>query len=426
MKAAIVGLGPAGLHAASILEASGVEVELFDARDRIGGRLQTISKEGLVYDAGAEWIDAQHNRVLALARSFGLEPLPSMQWPGKVAYKGEWTDEANPWPDAQVDESRLDRDAAAMLDEMEVKEVSHTLKARLDGLSVNSFIRKVSLSERGAWWLTAKYRSDEGEDLERIGLLGWLRTYKQYRGRVESAMSAFRIPGGMGALVSAMAARLKATPNLKKLLVRVERGQNQVTLHFGDGGKTTVDQAVLALPAAALKNVEFSPMLSVKKQDAIAASRMARALKIALAFSANWWTPAGWTGRMLTDRPIQQTWDGTLGTTPVLNIYICGAAADAFAKRPDPARLALEDLAGHFPQAKDLYVEGFAHNWTGDPHSQGGFSIDPPGYSLTHFENIRTLEGRIHFAGEHTAEWTGFVEGALESAERVATEVKLA
>ncbi|MFO0370474.1 MAG: FAD-dependent oxidoreductase [Armatimonadota bacterium] len=31
--------------------------------------------------------------------------------------------------------------------------------------------------------------------------------------------------------------------------------------------------------------------------------------------------------------------------------------------------------------------------------------------------------GRIHFAGEATAAWFGFIEGALESAERVAKEL---
>jgi monoamine oxidase len=301
-----------------------------------------------------------------------------------------------------------------------------TMRARLDGLTLSSLIRKTALSERGAWWLSAKYRSDEGEDVDRVGLLGWLQTYKLYRNRPKGAMSAFRNPGGMGALASAMAARLKATPNLRKLLVRVERGQNQVTLHFGDGGKTTVDQAVLAIPPSTLSKIEFAPMLSPKKQDAIAAARMGRAMKIALEFSKAWWTEAGWSGRMLTDRPIQQTWDATLGTQPVLNVYLCGAAAAAFAKTSDPVRVALEDLAVHFPQAKDVFVGGAAHDWTSDTFSQGGFSISPPGFALKHFENIGMLEGRIHFAGEHTAEWTGFVEGALESAERVATEVKLA
>ncbi|WP_425290030.1 FAD-dependent oxidoreductase [Shewanella algae] len=36
---------------------------------------------------------------------------------------------------------------------------------------------------------------------------------------------------------------------------------------------------------------------------------------------------------------------------------------------------------------------------------------------------ISTPETRVHFAGEHTALYQGFIEGALESAERAAAEV---
>jgi monoamine oxidase len=46
-----------------------------------------------------------------------------------------------------------------------------------------------------------------------------------------------------------------------------------------------------------------------------------------------------------------------------------------------------------------------------------------PGYVVNHRRFIAAPAGRIHFAGEHTASWTGFMEGALESAERVTKEV---
>jgi monoamine oxidase len=37
---------------------------------------------------------------------------------------------------------------------------------------------------------------------------------------------------------------------------------------------------------------------------------------------------------------------------------------------------------------------------------------------------LRQPDGRIHFAGSETAaEWTGYIEGALESGERAAREV---
>jgi monoamine oxidase len=36
---------------------------------------------------------------------------------------------------------------------------------------------------------------------------------------------------------------------------------------------------------------------------------------------------------------------------------------------------------------------------------------------------IGRSEGRVHFAGEHTAPWNGWMEGALWSGERAAQEI---
>jgi monoamine oxidase len=36
---------------------------------------------------------------------------------------------------------------------------------------------------------------------------------------------------------------------------------------------------------------------------------------------------------------------------------------------------------------------------------------------------LASAESGLHFAGEHTSVWTGWMEGALESGERAAREV---
>ncbi len=427
MNVAIVGLGAAGLRTAMLLEQAGAKIELFDARERLGGRIETFREGGTVYDAGAEWLDAEHVRALALCRELGLEPVPTPCWPGQVAYKGESCDERSLWYDAQSDEAALDREAKFLLQQLEDDpKVTQTLLARLDSLSVEMMIRKASKSDRGLWWLSNKYRSDEGEDLAKIGLLGWLMGYKHYLGRESGSMSAFRVPGGMGALVDAMAAKLQTKPQLRKLLVRVEQKANQATLHFSDGAVRAFDQVVLAIPPHFAAKVPFDPSLPAKKMLALENSRFGRTVKIALEFSAPWWAEIPWNGRMHTDLAIQQTWDGTLGTTPVLLCYVCGDLAEAWTKFADPVGGALKMLASRYPQASERFVRGRVHDWIGDPFSLGGFTAMGSGYYLRHFQSVWPLEGRIHFAGEHTAEWTGFVEGALESAERVATEVKMA
>ena len=39
------------------------------------------------------------------------------------------------------------------------------------------------------------------------------------------------------------------------------------------------------------------------------------------------------------------------------------------------------------------------------------------------FAVARRPEGRVHFAGEHTSAWAGWMEGAIDSGQRAAEEI---
>src|SRR4051812_45692066 len=66
-EVAVVGAGVAGLAAAARLRAAGMEVVVLEARDRIGGRVHTVSETSwpVSIEAGAEFI---HGRPAALAK----------------------------------------------------------------------------------------------------------------------------------------------------------------------------------------------------------------------------------------------------------------------------------------------------------------------------------------------------------------------
>jgi monoamine oxidase len=53
----------------------------------------------------------------------------------------------------------------------------------------------------------------------------------------------------------------------------------------------------------------------------------------------------------------------------------------------------------------------------------GGWGWTQPGALRWMFPALRQVEGRVHFAGEHTSLWIAWMNGALESAERVITEI---
>jgi len=63
------------------------------------------------------------------------------------------------------------------------------------------------------------------------------------------------------------------------------------------------------------------------------------------------------------------------------------------------------------------------HQWGRERWSRGSLVAFRPGQMSAMMPAIVEPEDRLHFAGEHTSSWMGWMEGALESGERAAREV---
>ena len=70
----VVGAGIAGLTVANALTAAGVDCVVVEARDRIGGRLQTVEIDGHVADLGGAWIHHPDGNVLTDWLEFASVP----------------------------------------------------------------------------------------------------------------------------------------------------------------------------------------------------------------------------------------------------------------------------------------------------------------------------------------------------------------
>ena len=69
---AVIGAGIAGLRCSDILAHSNVEVTLFEARDRVGGRVHQMESGGHLMDMGANWIHGTvNNPIMELAEKTG-------------------------------------------------------------------------------------------------------------------------------------------------------------------------------------------------------------------------------------------------------------------------------------------------------------------------------------------------------------------
>ena len=75
-RVAVVGAGIAGLHCAYRLQQVGVNVTVYEASTRVGGRMFSVKDEaydGQVFELGGELIDSNHATLFALAEEFDIE-----------------------------------------------------------------------------------------------------------------------------------------------------------------------------------------------------------------------------------------------------------------------------------------------------------------------------------------------------------------
>jgi monoamine oxidase len=89
------------------------------------------------------------------------------------------------------------------------------------------------------------------------------------------------------------------------------------------------------------------------------------------------------------------------------------------------ARLALGIglAAPSFPEINASVEKSTIQRWTEEPYARGAFVVFRPGQMTRWAPALSHSEGRVYFAGEHTAPWNGWMEGALWSGERAAQEI---
>jgi monoamine oxidase len=61
--------------------------------------------------------------------------------------------------------------------------------------------------------------------------------------------------------------------------------------------------------------------------------------------------------------------------------------------------------------------------WLTDSLALGAYAAFAPGEVTAHWATLRQPVGRLYFAGEHTTVHQGYMEGAVESGQRVAEEI---
>jgi monoamine oxidase len=191
----------------------------------------------------------------------------------------------------------------------------------------------------------------------------------------------------------------------------------------------TGDYLVCAVPFSVQKNIEVAPAFSVEKQRAIEQLPYLSASKIFLQSKQRVWVGGGQSGFATTDLPIREVWDMTYqqpGTRGILTAYPISLHSRRVTGMPEGERIdfVLEQVETVFPGTRDNFEGSATKCWDEDEWSRGASAYYKPGQFSSLLPHVARPEGRIHFAGEHTSVWIdGWMQGALESGDRVAREV---
>ncbi|MEM6664130.1 MAG: NAD(P)/FAD-dependent oxidoreductase [Pseudomonadota bacterium] len=255
------------------------------------------------------------------------------------------------------------------------------------------------------------------------------------RGRGFASMEgSLRIDGGMGALVSALADQIPPERLLMQTrLKRVERTDVGITATLeSDEGLIEVDakRVVLAMPPRVIaETVLFDPPLDASEISAMAAipTWMAGQTKVVAIYDQPHWREAGLSGDAMSQRgPMVEIHDASPAKGgPYALFGFVGVPADVRRKqRGDLLHAAQQQLEMMFGSKMATPREVILQDWATIPeitteadlapvHAHPAYGLPP---SLSQIWDRRVILGST----ETAPGFGGYLEGALEAAERVA------
>ena len=442
-RVAIVGAGLAGLSCAYRLHQRGIASTLYEAHGaRVGGRCWTAREfaAGQTSEHGGEFIDSAHHRIRALAAELGLTlddlEAASRKRPGlhpRLVLDGK----ARRFADVYRDEHLLN--ARAVADYRRIGHFRwdrHSRAARaLDEMTAAEWL-DVALPHRSHRLLrlaVEQFMAEEyGLDVGRLSAISMLVAYGPFG--VESD-ERFHVHGGNDQLAWGLAERLPpGTLRLDRSLTALRRGGSSYALSFaGTPTEARADVVVLCLPFTALRRVDLARSgLGTHKRRCIEELGMGTNAKLLLQFRRHLSHYGRWNGEFYDEQV--DTWCSSTderGRPSLLTVY-SGGSYGAAQRGPTPhgpaphgrVRAALDRIGEAVPGIAAGHVgEGWLDHWASDPWTHGSYAAFEPGQYTRYWGFVGRPEGRLLFGGEHTClSAQGYLEGAVRSGERCATE----
>lgn len=436
----VIGGGIAGLTAARLLKQKGFHFCLLEAQEKLGGRLQTQLKHDKLVELGGEFIDSPslHPHTHDLAQALGVpltlsnmirrnflhaeKPQTLQQLECEAPYI------ANGYHDFWAKTS-------ALAEKVNLEDPLKTPDAkRLDSLSAQEWLNNQALPAETQAILSREISLEYGHPRE-VSLLHLLLHTKVYENADYSEEEMYRFEGGSGDLIDALYNALAPFIRLNAPVHAIEQEGQYFNVYYKNQ-VVRADYVIIATPLPPLRDVQFSPCLPSAIQQAICKLNYSDHKKTIISFESeqpyagpqyvqttgelggHWFAPP--LPAVSPQQNLECEERHTAGTSKIFYTLASESA-------PSQAELLqqVKSLPNTLSTQNLATVQILEQSWQEAPFVGGSFSTYAPGEMHAYWHALRNPVGNLIFAGEHTAtHFTGYIEGAIESAHRAVKQVQ--
>jgi len=442
-KVVVIGAGFAGLCAAFELEGLGYEVDVYEARNRVGGRVHSFRGfvDGRIAEEGAELIGSNHPLWNSYKHRFGLSFSHVLEYgnsPFRLEQVTLTADQSKHLTDEMEEQFKLLSNlAASIVDPFEpwTNRNAHAL----DNVSLGEWLSRARCSDRCRHAISVMLAADNGIPTSEQSLLAVLAMIKGHGlDRYWTDTELFRCKGGNQQLAEKFADWLNKskTPrvHLDAPVKAITPDGSAVSLTINGRVETErADDVILAVPPSVWRTIKFDAFEDLSKKLATA-PKMGANVKFLMEFRNRFWQEFASTPTLSEDGPVDLTWettedDGKREDGIVLVAFSGSKDAEQCAAWPPnerkekylgALRVPYPGIAAHLESTKFM-------NWPEEEWTMAS-------YYFPRLNEVTTwgpfwkagYGGWLHFAGEHTSyAFMGYMEGALSSGYRLARRLAI-